>query len=189
MNRVALVITLALMSCCSSCAIFHDNLSMAMTWKGLPIYWSFASNFPADERDVPRDAFNYWNAILLKTVFVEVRSDDYFNPHFPADVTVYYVDEVWKDPYIPDHPPRIAMTSDDRTGVVIFKTYMSDMSYLGQATAIRHEAGHVLGLSHSDDKQCIMYRTVDTDPNWAREACGTELKIVRDAYHMTYDLQ
>lgn len=166
----------------TTCIHAPDTLKMDVRWDALPIYWSHATTMDPVDALLVEEGFDYWNKTLNRQVFVEVYPDDYFNPHFPAQVTVYSAGENFPAPlgetktYI-----RVATTSDDRHTVVLWKEF-DELNLNSQRTAIRHEAGHVLGMSHSNDNDCLMYPSVSSDQSRPREACTREIELLRSFY-------
>lgn len=178
MKRLLLLVAI------SSCAA-PDKLKMDVEWPSLPIFWSHSYAMDPTTVLITRESFEYWNKTLDRVLLVEIQPDDYFNKHFPSSVSVYKVDVPFSSPLgEADLLKRVAMTSNDRTVVVIYSLF-DDLNLSGQRTALRHEVGHVLGMSHSDYSNCLMYYSVPTDSSSPREVCAAELDLLRRTYGLS----
>lgn len=163
------------------CCVTEETLKMDVKWAELPIYWSRSSTMDPVQILLVEEGFDYWNKALGKEVFVEVLPDDYLNPHFPAQVTIYPAGENFPSPIDSKFYTRVATTSDDRHTVVLWSEF-DELNLNEQRTAIRHEAGHVLGMSHSTDDKCLMYFSVGNASSAPREACAKEITMLKAYY-------
>ena len=186
----ALLLLVLLSTSCYPHQAVHMRYSEAgqMTFRTLPINWTFACDFPEETRPSVREGFVYWNKILDREIFVEAKE---------CGVAALIMSELPRVlvTFIPGKNPyndKTLATADiglfdgiPRSAVLRYYGTWADYRMPHSLESVsRHEAGHVLGFDHSDLDGCLMFPTIDM-PKYvkrAKQACKEEIKEIKQIY-------
>lgn len=189
MLRALLVIMLLALSTCTERAPFlKDNAGQPRIVTHLPITWSFECTFPETYKDDVRAGLQYWNIVTGRFVFAEAKDCGIgaLTDETKARLVILS---------IPRHHtsgPLILATTESSVmdyvpNAAVMRYYLPWLSHntaFGRSTVVRHEAGHMLGLDHTDRTECLMFPKIYMD-SWAlheKDACPAELDEVKLHY-------
>lgn len=128
-----------------------------------PIIWSFDCSFPEKLQDEVRHGFDYWDHLVGFDIFEEATCDS-----FLADVRVSYINDFSKN--------KRWWAAANSVMIRFYMTWgMTKDPYI-RTSVSRHEVGHVLGLDHNDEEECLMHPHIDIGYGEFKEACDTELR-------------
>lgn len=160
-------------------------------WEKLPVTWSFMCGSP----DVPefRDGFKWWNDRFGK-VFQEIPQDtaclcdggDCPQLQVLEGLEAEDISAVLTDGGVKSYA-RTFLARDGgffTGGLVRYYDEFGDADDEARQTIARHEAGHVLGLMHSGQSNCMMYPTVEKDAIVIKPICPGEEKLFRAVYEV-----
>lgn len=147
-----------------------------------------------DQQVMVTEAAEYWNtAVGKKLIVVEpecgVPEDSYATVE-GTTIKVQFLDLRVVDPRHGEPYVEAAATHlDTNNGLIyhatisLYRTWLQIGYGRKQASIIRHELGHVLGLDHTEDRRCLMYfsNTYDS-PDFITQACGAEVRLLRSIY-------
>lgn len=135
-----------------------------------------------------RDGFYYWNTIIGRDMFVESASCGVVSllPTDSLGVLVIYNESLKMGSF--ETFADTSINSRRSVSNLITMNYYLIWSSTNRETRVsivRHEAGHVLGMHHSSDASCLMYKTIDPlvySDGFLCDACDIEKAFVRKTY-------
>lgn len=147
-----------------------------------PLVIRVDNSFEKDQLIQISNAMLFWgkNTGIYIYLFVEDVSED--KDTFKTDdvITIYYANEGWKKEQMEyltrDRPPDatiLATTLANSKDVFIGNTIFARIDLI---TIMAHEFGHVLGCSHSNDENDIMFHSLTDEPQAPSKSCIAYIK-------------
>lgn len=160
----------------------------------LPVHYVIASDTPKQYHKPIRQGLNYWNKIINKNMFCEIKDVDIkIKDAWTGQFNVIGVNIDGKIPIkIDGNACAFVARVDDKEGcydkniVMMIHTPCLDMDSNFLESTIRHEAGHVLGLKDSYNPKHIMFGTNIESPfgiGHPKNANSDEIKIIKKVYN------
>lgn len=173
----------------------HTNAGFHEPWrKTLPVKWHFDCSFQEDLKSDARAGFDYWNEQLGLNVFQEDESCD-----AASGIALHYSDEASVEGAmrIAQADPSLKLSGH----IYFFKPWTSHGDSVWRITTARHEIGHIIGLRHSKNPECLMFPDqilYEADgrmgkvladggylnPVVPKDLCDDELQVVKKEYDL-----
>lgn len=158
----------------------------------IPVTIQFDEKFPKSDIPVVLAAASYWNKISGVRLFTDELSVDgellivTASVENPTDKNAIQTNN--KHPHIiaSTHTGRIEKARVKDAVITFYEAWLFFVTGADQESAARHELGHVLGLDHTTDPNCVMHASVIHDDT-PRELCASERDLIRKMYVLIRD--
>ncbi len=187
-RAILAILLMCLLSCSERAPFLKDNLGQPRVISHLPVTWTFECNFPQQYRDDVRSGLSYWNVQTRRFIFVEADEcgiSGLTDESTARLLIIYLPRQHTTGPLILATTETSVMDYVPNVGIMRYYLPWSDHSInFGRSTVVRHEAGHMLGLDHTDRTECLMFPRIFME-SWTlheKDACPAELDEVNRYY-------
>lgn len=184
MNNIKILIMFTVLTVFTGCATgfyYKANGSLVKHCRYTPVPFIISKDVPKSHRAAIKRSFLYWNEVLGRKVYFSMGELDYASNE-PAIFGLVIINASYRDGGYAETLLKWNKKSCIKSARIFIKPHSFNKDINVFETIMRHEAGHALGIRHSDIFTDLMWHKLEKTQQHPVDASDREIEVIRFLY-------